>query len=655
MKINKFILLSLLFLIGAVNSYAQKVSNISSRQEQNTIIVSYDLDTPTPCKISLYVSTDGGNIWQGPLKKIDSNYTESVTKGTHEIIWNVLEEFEELSGDNIVFQVKVDNNVYIDDNNSLNYEIEEKIFKTKIDKLNLAIKQNPKNYEAIKNRGMLYLENIWEENDEGFLDIYNTENAKLAIIDFNKYIQLKPKDFLGYKLRGVCNYFEDNYKGALNDFNISIKLNPLDGDAYYCRAKSKLKLKDYKGTIQDCNLAIKNNVKKNLAVDHLESSDLNYIFITLGLGKYYVEGIIKATDEFNKYIELSKNSYKSYYYVGLKFIELKENEKSLIFYNKAEELNNYSLQVIKSKFGLKFGLKDYIGARDELLKIIKFYPSDFELAYYISYFHEANQDLIFLEIFDKAIEINPTRGYTQRAWMNNYLDNYKGAIDDLTKALFYNPNDHLLYFERGLAKKMHNDYRGAIEDYTKEIELVPNDASAYNRRGNAKEELNDYTGAIVDYTKAIELEPSESMNYTGRANSKIKIKDIKGAFADYTRAIEIDPKDYYIYFQRGGIKFDLKDYRGAILDYSKAILLYPDASYLYNARANAKYNIKDHKGAILDYTKAITLDPKEGEYYFNRGDAKIQIKDKIGGCKDLSKAGELGYNEAYSLINQHCN
>jgi uncharacterized protein (TIGR02145 family) len=94
-----------IFQIG-ITAYSQKVSNITFRQEQSTIIVSYDLETKTPCKVSLYVSTNGGVKWQGPLTKVTGDFGSKVVSGSHNITWNVLDEFEELKGDNIKFQVK---------------------------------------------------------------------------------------------------------------------------------------------------------------------------------------------------------------------------------------------------------------------------------------------------------------------------------------------------------------------------------------------------------------------------------------------------------------------------------------------------------------------------------------------------------------------
>jgi uncharacterized protein (TIGR02145 family) len=107
MKISKHILLILLF-FQAITTHAQKVSNVTFRQEQSSIIISYDLETKKPCKISLFVSTDDGKTWQGPLKKVTGDAAAKVATGNHSITWNVLEEFEELRGDKIKFQVKAD-------------------------------------------------------------------------------------------------------------------------------------------------------------------------------------------------------------------------------------------------------------------------------------------------------------------------------------------------------------------------------------------------------------------------------------------------------------------------------------------------------------------------------------------------------------------
>ena len=96
------------------------------------------------------------------------------------------------------------------------------------------------------------------------------------------------------------------------------------------------------------------------------------------------------------------------------------------------------------------------------------------------------------------------------------------------------------YFNSGKAKSNLEDYRGAIQDYTKAIELNPNHTYAYNNRGIAKVELEDYSGAIQDYTKAIELNPNHAYAYYSRGNAKVQLQDYRGAMQDYIKANEIN-------------------------------------------------------------------------------------------------------------------
>ena len=95
-------------LLSLYSIHAQKVFNVTNHQEQSTIIVSYDLETKKPCKITLYVSTNGGTTWQGPLKKVTGDVGVNIISGSKTITWNVLEEFEELRGTNIMFQIRAE-------------------------------------------------------------------------------------------------------------------------------------------------------------------------------------------------------------------------------------------------------------------------------------------------------------------------------------------------------------------------------------------------------------------------------------------------------------------------------------------------------------------------------------------------------------------
>jgi tetratricopeptide (TPR) repeat protein len=61
------------------------------------------------------------------------------------------------------------------------------------------------------------------------------------------------------------------------------------------------------------------------------------------------------------------------------------------------------------------------------------------------------------------------------------------------------------YIDKGNSKANLQDYRGAIEDYSKAIQLNPNDSMPYYNRGLSKLELNQKNSACLDWSKAGEL------------------------------------------------------------------------------------------------------------------------------------------------------
>ena len=99
-----------LFFICPLIYFAQKVNNVEASQLGQNIVVTYDLETEQPCTINLFISTNGGNTWQGPLKQVQGQVGPNIKSGQNSITLFVLTEFNELRGDNILFKVDASTN-----------------------------------------------------------------------------------------------------------------------------------------------------------------------------------------------------------------------------------------------------------------------------------------------------------------------------------------------------------------------------------------------------------------------------------------------------------------------------------------------------------------------------------------------------------------
>src|SRR5262249_47796021 len=69
---------------------------------------------------------------------------------------------------------------------------------------------------------------------------------------------------------------------------------------------------------------------------------------------------------------------------------------------------------------------------------------------------------------------------------------------------------------RGTQKEGRQDYRGAIEDYTQALRFNPDLAEAYYNRGVARAALEDRQGALEDYTQAIRFNADFALAYGNR-------------------------------------------------------------------------------------------------------------------------------------------
>ena len=61
-----------------------------------------------------------------------------------------------------------------------------------------------------------------------------------------------------------------------------------------------------------------------------------------------------------------------------------------------------------------------------------------------------------------------------------------------------------------------------------------------------------------------------------------------------------------------------------------------------------------YSGLFSKTPRTEDLDFFKADAYFNRGLVLIYLRDSEKGCIDLSRAGELGVDDAYSVISKYC-
>jgi tetratricopeptide (TPR) repeat protein len=114
------------------------------------------------------------------------------------------------------------------------------------------IQQKPKLglAKAYLNRGMAYT--MIEKND-------------LALLDYNKSIELDSNTMYAYYFRGTSYFSLENYDKAIDDYTKAIEIQPDFYLASYMRGMCFLSQKTYKSALFDFNKAIELNKKSDKA------------------------------------------------------------------------------------------------------------------------------------------------------------------------------------------------------------------------------------------------------------------------------------------------------------------------------------------------------------------------------------------------------
>ena len=93
------------------NAQAQEITEPDFHQEGDKVAVTFHLDRKAD--IYLYVSTNGGVTFQGPLKNVTGDIGDNVSAGRCKILWDPIAEFGGITGDNICFKITANSGKYV--------------------------------------------------------------------------------------------------------------------------------------------------------------------------------------------------------------------------------------------------------------------------------------------------------------------------------------------------------------------------------------------------------------------------------------------------------------------------------------------------------------------------------------------------------------
>tara|TARA_B100000700_G_C15006595_1_gene838845 strand:+ start:93 stop:2036 length:1944 start_codon:yes stop_codon:yes gene_type:complete len=186
--------------------------------------------------------------------------------------------------------------------------------------------------------------------------------------------------------------------------------------------------------------------------------------------------IKEALETYLKILPEQKNNSKLNYLIGVIYLQSKNFELAVDFFEKTINLDKNNL-----------GAYNNLGASLQQLR-------RFEQA---------------VKVYEKVLSLKPdfTDALNNLATCFANLKKYDQAISYFEKILKINKNNSVVYNNLGNIYKELNQHKKSIENYNKALEINPNYHLTYLNLGDTLIELKDYNGALINYKNLIKLSP----------------------------------------------------------------------------------------------------------------------------------------------------
>jgi len=223
--------------------------------------------------------------------------------------------------------------------------------------------------------------------------------------------------------------------------------------------------------------------------------------------------------EYDKTITLLESEYDAgkissdnYFYMGKAWYYKGNDEKSLMLFNKALELEPEDSKIYEAIGKSYYWMGEKDKAKDYYLKAINYNKTQSEAYNGIADVYIDKEEFTeALEWAEKALKYNKQSHYIYNTIGNIYrgMENYEKSIKNYEKALSLNAKVEYTYYNLSLNYITLGKFDLAIENASKAIEFGQN-ASNYFSRGAAFYYNENFKSAIQDFEKSLELDPNDT-------------------------------------------------------------------------------------------------------------------------------------------------
>jgi tetratricopeptide (TPR) repeat protein len=297
--------------------------------------------------------------------------------------------------------------------------------------------------------------------------------------------KFNPKAARRFLVRGQYAAMNGSYKTALKHMNKAILIKPDYDTAYYHRGVLKSTVQDINGAIADFSQAIRLNPKFSLSY---------FSRGTLYLQHGHQQ---KALTDFDAAIQINPQFYDA---LNNKAVLLNAMGKA----PQARQIYDSLLVSYEKRSSKKENQQNW--------PLVQ-HPTETQKAY-------------------AALETRVPRLYFNRSFIKVQSNDLEGALEDLNKALHFNPYDYAAYYQRGEVLVQLKQYKAALQAFEKARSLRPAVFYGHLNLGKAYAAAGQSRKAIVIFNQAIRRNQRSGEAYYLRGSERLKQRKMEEAYSD---------------------------------------------------------------------------------------------------------------------------
>jgi tetratricopeptide (TPR) repeat protein len=354
----------------------------------------------------------------------------------------------------------------------------------------------------------------------GFAQIVQGDRAS-AMADFDESIRLAPTA-TAHSYRGALRIDREEFDAAVSDFDRAIELEPRNAEYHRLRGYAHSQRKDHARAIADKTAVIELSPRPSAS---------NYVVRAI---EYERAGEIdKAIADYRKALEIDPDDNDARRFLaGLGgtppesaklppgscsgSVETTSHQDRIKGCTEVIESGTYSGWTLKTAYCNRAYALTELGEYDRVI---------------------ADSDAL-LKFDENASCAYQNRG---RAWY--YKEDLDRAIADYTQAIKLEPKFHEAFASRGTAYHDRFEFDLAVADYDQALRIAPDSKDVQAWRANSLRMKEAYADAIADMSREIEPIPDNAERFRDRGIVFVARGQLDRALADFTQAISLNPAE----------------------------------------------------------------------------------------------------------------